>query len=262
MTTDKPALVFAHANGMPTGSYRKFLAPLAEDFTVFAPARIGHQPGTRVGRNWSGLLAEMEAFVAPLPKPLVAVGHSMGAVLLFMLAAQRPQWFRALIMLDPPLITGWHRWLFTVARAVGQGDRLTPAGKSKYRRDHWPDRAAVEAYFAGNRFFQSLDADCLHDYISAGVEAADGGWQLSFRVATEVAIFRETPLNLHHYPRLRIPGLLINGADSEPVFIANARRHVRRHGMRWLQLPGAHMFPLQQPLSTAAALRQALKEMW
>lgn len=252
MTADKPVLAFAHANGVPGGSYRKFLAPFAAHYRVEAIDRLGHHPDYPVDRHWHSLSKELEAWLEPMPKPLVGMGHSMGGVLMFTVAARRPEWFSALIMLDPPLVNGWQRWLFNVADWLGQGDRISPAGKSRFRRAQWPNRAEVDGYFSRRPFFQRFDPDCLRDYIDSAVSCDAGGCELRFRVEVEVEIFRNTPRDLHRYPRLAVPGMLLNGTESESMFLDCARRHVRRHGMEWGLAEGGHMFPLEHPETNAA----------
>ena len=259
MTADKPVLAFAHANGVPGGSYRKFLAPFEAQFHVEAIDRIGHHPDYPVDRHWHSLSKELEAWLAPLPKPLVGMGHSMGGVLMFTVAARRPAWFSALVMLDPPLINGWQRWLFNVAHWLGQGDRISPAGKSKYRRAQWPNRAEVDAYFSRRPFFQRFDPDCLRDYIDAAVACDEAGCQLRYRVDVEVAVFRQTPRDLHRYPRLAVPGMLLNGTESEAMFLDCAHRHVRRHRMEWGLAEGGHMFPLEHPEANGELILSRLR---
>lgn len=259
MTSAKPVLAFAHANGVPGGSYRKFLAAFEQDYQVHAIDRIGHDPAFPVDNHWHGLSRELEAFLEPLPKPLVGMGHSMGGVLMFTVAARRPEWFSALVMLDPPLINGLARWLFIFADLIGQGDRISPAGKSKFRRAEWPDRAEVDRYFSKRGFFQRFDPDCLRDYIDSAVECDAHGCRLRFLVDVEVGIFRTTPKDLHTYPRLKVPGMLVNGSETEPGFIHCARRHVRRHGMEWGMAEGGHMFPLEKPEQNSALVLQQLK---
>ena len=246
-TATKPTLAFAHANGVPGGSYRHFLAPLADRFELAVVDRIGHDPAYPVDAHWHSLSLEMEAFLDGLPKPLVGMGHSMGGVLMFMVASRRPEWFSALLMLDPPLINGWFRPLFNLLRAVGLTDRLTPAGKSLGRRDHWPDNEQRQQYFRSRALYRRFDPRCLNDFIEAGTEPCDGGYCLRFDPAVEVEIFRQTPGNLNRFPRLAVPGAVITGAQSEPVFHRSHRRHTRRHRMTWAHAPGGHMFPLENP---------------
>ena len=253
--TDRPTLVFAHANGFPGGSYATFLAPFAEHFNVEVMDRMGHDPLYPVDAHWASLSRELEAKLAQLPRPLVGMGHSMGGVLMCMVASRRPEWFQALVMLDPPLINGWQGHLFNLARLMGLGDRITPAGRSKGRRARWANRAEAEAYFLRRPFFQRLDSRCLADYLAAGLEPDDdapgagdaGALRLRYAPDVEVNVFRTTPGNIGRLPRLQVPGLMVSGAESEPMFRSSARRHVQRHGMVHRLAPGGHMFPLENP---------------
>lgn len=257
-----PTLFFAHANGFPGGSYRTFLEPLREEFEVVAADRIGHDPDFPVGPGWHELSRQLEQELAGLARPVTAVGHSMGGVLLFMVASRRPEWFDALVMLDPPLINGWRGALFGLGRLFGQIDRITPAGRSQGRREHFRDWQDVEAYFQRRGFFQALDPRCLRDYLDAGLEPdGQGGWKLRFDPRHEVEIFRTTPRGLDRWPRLRVPGMLINGDSSPQPFRDCGSRHARCHGMRYDTAPGGHMFPLEHPHTTARRVGESVAQL-
>ncbi|MCH8543255.1 MAG: alpha/beta hydrolase [Alcanivorax sp.] len=265
--TDRPTLAFAHANGFPGGSYRTFLAPFAEHFSLEVMDRMGHDPLYPVDAHWGSLSRELEAKLEHLPRPFVGMGHSMGGVLMCMVASRRPDWFSALIMLDPPLINGWQGHLFNFARFAGMGDRITPAGRSKGRRARWPDRAEAEAYFLRRPFFQRLDPRCLADYLAAGLEPDGdapgegdaGALRLRYAPEVEVNVFRTTPGNIGRLPQLQVPGLMVSGAESEPMFRSSARRHVQRHGMVYRLAPGGHMFPLENPEAASDIILDGLQ---
>lgn len=265
MTTDdaaisvKPVLVFAHANGVPSGSYKKYLAEFSGDYQL-APIPVLGLGRWPVGENWSGLVDELEAFIEPLTKPVLGMGHSMGAVVMFMLASRRPEWFSHVVMLDPPLVNGWARPLFALAHLFGQTDRMTPAGKSLHRRHHWPDAEAVQQYFKGRGMFRHFDPVCLQDYIDSAVIKGDDGWNLLIPPLLEVEKFRQTPRNLHRFARLQVPSLLINGSRTLDGFVNGAKRHVRQHGMTHGQAPGSHMFPLENPIDTASVVQAWLMQ--
>lgn len=254
-------LAFAHANGFPGGSYRRFLTPFERQYRVHAVPLLGHDPAFPPDAHWQGLSRELEAFLAALPHPLVGLGHSMGGVLMFMVATRRPEWFRALVMLEPPLINGPDGMLFNLMRRLGQVDRISPAGKSLGRRDYWPNRAEAEAYFRRRALFRRFDPACLEDYLDAGLEPDGEGWRLRFRPSVEVALFRTTPGNLWRYPRLSVPGAVINAAESGPMFHRAGRRHARRHRMRHEMVPGGHLFPLEQPDTSAGRVMAVLDDL-
>lgn len=255
----KPLLVFAHANGVPSGSYKKYLAEFAGQYRLMPIPALGLDRWP-VGSNWSGLVDELEAFVAPLEKPILGMGHSMGAVVMFMLAYRRPEWFSNVVMLDPPLINGWARPLFILAHAFGQIDRLTPAGKSLTRRHNWPDAESVQNYFTGRGMFKHFDPECLQDYIDSAVVEGDDGWNLLIPPLLEVEKFRQTPRNLNRFKRSSVTSLVVNGSRTHPGFVSGATRHVRQHGMTHAQAPGGHMFPLEKPIETAAVVKGWLQK--
>lgn len=249
----KPVLVFAHANGVPSGSYKKYLAEFSGQYvlTPIPVLGLGRWP---VGENWSGLVDELEAFIEPLAKPVLGMGHSMGAVVMFMLATRRPEWFSNVVMLDPPLLNGWARPLFVLAHLLGQTDRITPAGKTLSRRHHWPDAESVQNYFDGRGMFRHFDAECLQDYIKSAVIKGDDGWNLLIPPLLEVEKFRQTPRNLHRFKRSPVSSLVVNGSHTQDGFVTGAKRHVRQHCMTHVQAPGSHMFPLENPIEAAAVV--------
>lgn len=257
--TRKPSLAFAHANGFPGGSYRCFLEPLGADYDTAAVPLLGHNPEWPVDKGWQSLSRELEAFLETRPRPLVGVGHSLGGVLMFMVASRRPDWFRSLVMLEPPLINGPAGAGFAVLRRLGQADRITPAGRSRGRRDFWPDRDRARSYFRSRGLFQRFDPECLEDYMDAGLEPHEQGWRLAFRPGVEVAIFRTTPVGLDRWPCPGIPAAVVNGEQSGDAFHKAGRRHARRQGMHHQVWPGGHLFPLESPRDSAQRLRELLQ---
>lgn len=245
---NKPTLVFAHANGLPGGSYESFLAPFKENFNVEIIDLLGHDPKFPVNNGWSNIVDELERKYAALPKPVIGMGHSLGAVATFGVARRQPEWFQALVMLDPPLVNGLMAVPFRLGMALGMSDKLTPAGMSKYRRDHWQNWDEVESYFSSKKFFQRFDPRCLEDYLRAGIVADDkGGYTLRFLRDVEVQVFRTGPPATLGKPKLQVPGVLVSGEQSDPMFHKAAAKHAKHHKMQHLFSSGTHMFPLEKP---------------
>ena len=254
----KPVLAFAHANGVPGHSYDTFLAPLAEHYDIHVVECLGQDPRYPVDRDWKSLSLELEAFLEPLPKPIIGLGHSMGSVLMFWVAHRHPDWFRAQVMLDPPLANGLQGAAYRLARLTGQGDRFSPAKKSKGRLDYWASWDDVESYFNSRGLFKAFDPRSLKNYLEAGLERHGDGWRLRFRPEVEVAVFRETPTGVTALPRTRVPGVLVTGEQSPKLFHLGGARHARRHRMTRLFAPGSHMYPLERPEGTAQLVLRAL----
>lgn len=256
----KPTLAFAHANGLPGHSYDTFLAPFAEDYALFVVDQVGHNPEFPVDAGWDGLSRELEAQLAPLPKPIVGLGHSLGSVLMYLVAQRRPEWFSAVVLMDPPMMGGWIGWMLRAAKLTGQIDKVTPAGKSDGRRDGWADWHEVESYFHSRKLFQAFDPRCLRDYLQAGLEQRDGQWRLRFKPEVEVAIFREPQTTGIGMPPLRVPAAVVTGERSPQPFHHGAQRLARRHKMHHALTAGSHMFPLELPEKTASKVQSLIQQ--
>ncbi|MCH2555846.1 MAG: alpha/beta hydrolase [Alcanivorax sp.] len=257
----KPVLAFAHANGVPGHSYDTFLDPLRDPYDVRVAECLGQDPRYPVDANWESLSLELEAFLEPLPKPIIGLGHSMGSVLMFWVAQRHPDWFSALVMLDPPVANGLQGVGYRLARLTGLGERFSPARKSKGRLDYWASWDDVQSYFQSRGMFKAFDPRSLAHYLEHGLERHGDGWRLRFRPEVEVAVFRETPTGVTRLPRLKVPGALVTGERSPDFFHQGGARHARRHRMKRLFAPGSHMYPLERPEGTAALVLATLDDL-
>lgn len=257
---NRPLVVFSHANGFPSGTYRKFLEDFAPHFEVRAPDMLGHDPRFRVDDNWGNLARELLAWIdVHCDRPVIGVGHSMGAMVTFMAAHLAPEKFRAVVMLDPPIINGWPAVFFQLMKWMGRADEFTPAGRSRNRRSNWPSPEDALADLSRKRLFAAFDPECLRDYVGSVLEPHEGAFRLRYRVEQELAIFRTTPSNPWRFVRrLRVPGVVIAGAQSDVAMPAHLARLGRWHGMARLTTTGGHLFPLEHPLDASRLVRQEI----
>jgi len=259
----RPRLVFAHANGFPAGSYRRFLTDLEARFRVEAPDRLGHDPSYGIGPGWRGLVDELLDHIARNgPEPPWVVGHSMGGVLAFMAALKQPSRLRGFVMLDPPIVFGWRGPLLGIARRLGLIDRLTPAGDSRGRRRQWPDRDSALAHLGSRPLFREFDREALADYVDAAVVEASGGVTLRYDPEVEVEVFRRIPNHLHREPApVQVPGAVLVARESAITHPGDLRRLQRRHQLLVASTTGGHLFPLISPQGAAAAVRQTIERL-
>ena len=133
-------ICFAHANGFPAEVYSTFLNYL-KPYDCRYISCIGHTEAFMKRPNWRTLFSEWLRFIDAQPRPIIALGHSMGAVLHLQAYLWRPQVFQQLILMDPPLFHISKHMLLVLARKLGFADRLiTPARQAKTRRTHWASR--------------------------------------------------------------------------------------------------------------------------
>jgi pimeloyl-ACP methyl ester carboxylesterase len=266
MTNDKSTtlLHFAHANGFPSGSYKKLFAHLPAQYDVIAIDKMAHNPRYPLNDNWENQITEMIEFIEQNKgehKQVVAVGHSFGAVVSYMSACLRPDLFSGLVMLDPPLITGLARYFFRFAKGNKLINKITPAGITLLRNRKWHVEHDLQDYFAKKSLFKDFDADCIKDYIDSVMHTKDDHMHLNFDVETEANIFKTIPHNLPTFAgKLQVPAVLMTGKKTDvcvpvlrnPFLKANPQiRHIEFE-------KGKHMFPLEYPIDVANAIAKVL----
>lgn len=254
----KDIIHFSHANGFPAGSYSTFLSYLSDDFDIGVIDRLGHHDDYPVTDNWSYLVKQLiDYFEHTYSQPVYAVGHSLGGVLSMIVAAQRPDLVKGLVMLDAPLLTNFEAHGLGLVKRLGLMDKVTPAGRTLGRKEDWDSVEHASEYFKSKRLFSAFDPRCFSDYIhNATLEGDDGRRRLHFKAETEISIYRTIPNNLHHTERLPMPSAVIAGKGSD-VFKRQHELKMRRQlGMDVSWVNGGHMFPLEQPELTVGLIKQ------
>ena len=258
-------IVFCHANGFPAGTYRQLLEIWrAAGWRVVAPERLGHDPAYAITSNWPRLRDQLIDFVAAeAPGEAVhLVGHSLGGYLALLAACHRPALARSVVLVDSPIVTGWRAHSVQVMKLSGFFARVSPGRFSAGRRYHWPSMEAAHGHFAAKSSFARWAPGVLADYIACGiVPAAGGGVTLAFRRDVETHIYNTLP---HHMGRLlhrhppRCPVAFVGGtrsAENRQAGLATTRA-LARERIAWVE--GTHLFPMEKPAETAAAVLQLL----
>ncbi len=265
----KPTICFSHANGFPAGTYRVlFDAWQAAGWRVIALPRIGHDPAFPVTAHWPHLRDELARFIdtqAPGQK-VQLVGHSLGGFLSLMVACRRPDLAQQVVMLDSPVVGGWRAHSAEMARALGLFKRFSPGRVSEKRRFQWPDRDAALQHYAAKAAFGRWDERVLRDYIASGTEpdpgnATPGAVRLAFRREVETRIYDTLPTRLGALLRRHPPPgpvHFIAGTQSAELRQAGmaATRVLVRKRLLWVE--GTHLFPMERPDETAAAVLSCL----
>ncbi|MFT4242037.1 MAG: alpha/beta hydrolase [Acidovorax sp.] len=259
-------IVFSHANSFPASTYRVLFRHLkARGFSVSAVDRFGHDPRYPVTNNWPHLVQQLADFatqqVQSAGGPVFLVGHSLGGFLSVMTAALHPHLARGVLLIDSPLLSGWK------ANAVGMAKRaqvvgsLSPGKISRQRRFAWASNEEALEHFGKKKAFARWHPDVLNDYVTHGLQDQDGKRVLSFDRAVETAIYNTLP---HHLGRLlakhplQCPAAFIGGRDSDEMKQVGMAMTLRITQGRTMMLDGSHLFPMEQPQATAAAIEASL----
>jgi pimeloyl-ACP methyl ester carboxylesterase len=261
-TSTKINLHFAHANGFPAGSYQQIFKQFPDDFEVHALTKFAHSERFPVNTNLSNQVAELvDHLEQKVAKPVYVVGHSMGAVVSFMTACERPDLIKGVIMLDPPIASGLARVAFKLIKYSPLIDKFSPAGKAKVRCQSWPLGTDLVAYFKTKALFKNFQLECIQDYVSAAIDELDEKLQLNFDAQIEASIYRNVPHNLNqYYKRLSVPGLLVTGSHSDVCIPSMLGTFVKKSNIEHLIFEnGGHMFPLEKPQQVAKMITDRIR---
>jgi len=263
-------LVFSHANSFPASTYGVLFASLKKrGFTVRAVEKFGHDPNYPVTDNWPFMVQQLADFarkeVQKSGQAAFLVGHSLGGFLSLMCAARHPELARGVLLLDSPILGGWRATTLGVIKSAQLVGSVSPGAVSKARRTSWPDADAALIHFRSKRAFAPWDAQVLSDYVHKAMHAGeDGKWHLDFRREIETAIYNTLPDNLDRLLKrhpLQCPVAFIGGTRSLEMQQVGMTMTKAITGGRRMMLDGSHLFPMEKPIATAAAIEASLRNL-
>ncbi len=261
-------IVFSHGNSFPACTYRQVFNSLnSRGFDVQAVEKFGHDSQYPVSDNWPHLVQQLADFVRTQhgdgPAPFL-VGHSLGGILSLMCAAKHPELARGVLLLDSPILAGWKATTLGLAKRTPLVGSLSPGRISSKRRNHWASRELALEHFQHKKAFAQWDTRVLQDYIQHGTTELDGQIYLSFDRDVETRIYNTLPHNLGELLRkhpLQCPVAFIGGTHSVEMRQVGMELTQRITKGRVMMLDGSHLFPMEKPLATAAAIEAALRNL-
>lgn len=263
-------IIFSHANSFPASTYGVLFKSLrARGFSVKAIEKFGHDPNYPVSDNWPHLVQQLIDFTraeaAKANQPVYLVGHSLGGFISLMAAALAPELVRAVVLIDSPILGGWRATTLGVIKGAQLVGSFSPGATSRRRRNSWASQAEALEHFRHKKVFARWHPQVLQDYVAHGTHDEGHGTELrrvlSFDRSVETVLYNTLPDNLDQLLKrhpLRCPAAFIGGthsAEMKQVGIAMTERVCRG---RMTMIEGSHLFPMEKPLATAAAIEAAL----
>jgi len=258
-----PLAHLSHATGLCAGVYTPLAEKLSARLHVVGMDDRGHGRTRALAdprrlRSWDTFARDLESFFERFDRPVIAMGHSRGAVASLLLAVKRPDLVSALVLIDPTILPYSWMWWWYLAKKTGAA-RLVPivatAAKRRYR---WPDRKTILENYRKKAVFQSWQAEFLEAYIEHGTEAdRDGGVRLCCRPVWESKAFAACSHDVWRYVnQLKQPTLLLYGDRSDTCLPATVRRFSRSvpHARITAFERTGHFVPMERPGEVAAAI--------
>lgn len=252
-----PVLNLAPANGFPPETYRPLVEPLTAHYRVISllPRAMwpGEPPPARPV-SWPEMVIDdlLGALRQHDLRDVIGVGHSLGGVMTLLAAGIEPERFRAVALLDPPLLPRRKRWPIRWIQQLRLDSLNRMAVRAQRRRDHFPDEQAAYTYFRGKPLFADWSDEALRHYTRTLRPSDNGGLTLAWPRAWEAYYFRTLYTEAWaHLPLLpdRLPLLLLRGERSNTLLPQPAER-IRRllPHMSYAEVAGhGHLFPHSAP---------------
>ena len=227
------------------GHFAELARRLARTHRVLAPDLLAHgasptEPPWRVEDH-------LAAVAAAIPTtPATWVGHSFGGRLAFEHAARRPETVERLVLLDPAILLPPHvaEWAAENARPERRYDSFDEAIDRRYEESKLQDapRALVEAELRHHLF------------------EGEDGWRYRYVQAAVVTAYSEMATAPPAFADVRLPTLLILGAESYLSYdhLLDAHRAALGDLLEVVTVPGGHTVLWDALDETAAAIERFL----
>jgi pimeloyl-ACP methyl ester carboxylesterase len=260
-----PLLHFAHANGYPPACYRRLVAPLTDHYQVLAVHHRPLWPGTMPEEldSWHQIGQDMLRFFEEHKlSNIIGVGHSLGAVETMFAAIQRPDLFRAVVLIEPVFLMPAILHLFDLQPKGTLTEVFPLVNITKSRRNSWDSREEAFDHFRPKRVFAKWSDDVLWDYIWHGLHKNEAGKiELTYAPEWEARIYSLPPTDVWELiPKINRPTLGIRGSDTDTL--VPAAWHLWQMAQpkgKFLDIKNCtHMVPMEKPLEIAEAIHNFL----
>ncbi|NHZ72135.1 MAG: alpha/beta fold hydrolase, partial [Aquificales bacterium] len=190
---------------------------------------------------------------------VIGVGHSLGSVATMYAAVQRPELFRALVLIEPVFLPPQ---ILQMAAANPEAVAEQPfVQRALNRRNRWESRQAAFDRFRNKSVFARWSDDALWDYVNNGTHEENGEFVLTYPREWEGRVYAMPPLSVwERIPQVTQPTLAIRATETDTLF--------PDPWQLWQELQPAatfveledlgHMLPMERPLLIAQTIQNWL----
>jgi pimeloyl-ACP methyl ester carboxylesterase len=277
-TDDAPLALLHHANGFCAATWALFVEHLRPHYRVVALDARGHGDSTSplpsVAYAWCEFADDLTALAEQLMKERggqqigLGMGNSFGGLVTAYVAAQRPELFARVAMLDPVLRPPVHLMEEMLAGLRGDsagvgGNGLERAGgnplsiAARKRRQVWPSREVAFEAWRTKPMFKGWAPGVLELYVGEGLRDRDDGQvELKCRGEVEASVFEANGvLDLYAVAgQLEAPTLLLRAGQGNFPMVLFETLAERIPDVRLLELDIDHLMPMHNPPELAEVL--------
>ena len=261
-----PLIQFMHANANPPGCYLTLANDLQKKgYKIVLPEQRPLWPESNADHfnDWNILADDLIKHMDQVDrKNVIGLGHSMGAIAMYLAAIKRPDLFSKLVMIDPVIlpekITRINKYVpFWIKK------KLIPIIKiASNRRDRWPDKEAVTTHLRSKKVFQRWANDVWDDFLEYGIKNIGSELTLVYPKEWERRVYGSAP---HLWPLLHkspCPITIIR-AEFSDVLTPSTWERVKKcmpHAQLKVMKGVGHLMPFEKPNELGAIIKDVLKE--
>jgi len=276
-----PPFLFIHANGYPPEAYQSFLTHFLDKYQVMALSLRPFLPDSDPAslKDWRDFRDDYLDFIDDqvsqkgrndskfIDRQVIGVGHSVGAMTNLMAAIERPNLFKALVLIEPVLFPRWQGTLMRVLAPFNLMRKIHPLIRATLKRKvNFPSQELMLKNYRGKPIFQRLSDDVLRDYISGlAKDNPDGTVNLKYCPEWEARIYETGGLAdayvWKNLPGISCPVLVLRGEDSETLKPQVVKRMIRKlpNGQSHTEPETGHLLPLEIPDRAANLVAEYLQ---
>ena len=259
-----PQAHLLHANGFCAGTYSPFVRYLLDDLHVIASDVRGHGgsdlPDIKPIRHWNIFADDLKTLIEQIMSPpIIAIGHSLGAVTTYIAAATYPRLFSCIILLDPPIFPPRLLQLVAAMKWLGLGGKIPLAKTARRRRKTFQSKKeALKRFASGRGIFKSWSQEFVEAYLECGLLEKDAETAiLKCDPELEAQIFESIPLDVWKYAeKILCPVLAVRGEHSDTFKVDAAERLKRKISDYELAViaDAGHFVPMGKPAECARVI--------
>lgn len=251
-THHRPAAHFYGGNSFTVGTYLPLIHDLANNFDITSLAMRGYwydKPKARCLTREQDADMLIEFLDKTQDAPIIGIGHSQGATATAMAAAQRPDLFSHLYLIEPVTFTKKQKALFNLLPRAFMLSR-EPFKSTLTKQTSWSSVNAYYEYLREQRAYRRISDKHLLVFAEQSLGAnSDGTYTLIFAPEQELANYFGTPHIDKSLKKLRCPYTLITG---KPTLFINHK--VRKQWQKFIPDSSiisltdyGHLLPMEAP---------------
>jgi pimeloyl-ACP methyl ester carboxylesterase len=226
---NKFAVHFAHATGFNASTYSSLLLKLSEHSDVYAMDLRGHGsteasavPGTYL--SWDVYGDDITSFIQKIDKPLVLIGHSMGAIASLIAALKTTSDVRSLILIEPVLPTPFMSLVLRLVKGLGLSRYIPIAKSARRRKESFNSKEQAFKNYKSKGAFKTWPDISLKNYIDGGFKSTKNGISLNCTPEWESWTFSTASHDSWKLlSKLKVPLTVICGGNKSTVSRASIR---------------------------------------